>query len=64
MSEGIGYEQDVCHFCKSKDAGYGRQENGRVYDACHKCAKKAKFKGDESGKENKNGMSEMELWII
>lgn len=41
---GIGYEDDICHFCGENEAGYGRVENGKVYDACHKCAKSGKDK--------------------
>lgn len=39
MKTGIGYEKDICHFCGKNEAGYSRKENGKLYDACHKCAK-------------------------
>ena len=51
---GIGYENDICHFCGKNEAGYAREENKKVYDACHKCAKSAKLKGDENATKVKN----------
>jgi hypothetical protein len=52
---GIGYEDDLCHFCGANEAGYGREEKGKVYDACSKCAK-ASIKGGTRGEsyENRN----------
>lgn len=38
----IGYEDVKCHFCGGRNAGYARTQNGKDYDACMKCAKKAK----------------------
>jgi hypothetical protein len=43
MSEPIGYEDHVCHFCHKKEAGYLRREDGgtrQYFDACEKCASK------------------------
>jgi hypothetical protein len=35
---GIGYEDDICHFCGENEAAYGREDKGKLYDACFKCA--------------------------
>jgi hypothetical protein len=43
MSDAVGYEKDVCHFCNAKEAGFQRRETyartGPWFDACEKCAK-------------------------
>lgn len=44
---GIGYEDDICHFCGENEAAYARVEDGKVYDACFKCARLAKFRKEE-----------------
>lgn len=51
MSEGIGYENDKCHWCGAGEAGYWREEDGKMYDACMKCAKKAKVKNEDESNE-------------
>jgi hypothetical protein len=53
------YDRDKCHFCHKSEkthptedsrnvAGFGRTEDGQVYDACQKCAKEAKFLKEET----------------
>jgi hypothetical protein len=41
---GVGYENDVCHFCQGLEAGYQRADNakprGPFFDACEACARK------------------------
>ena len=44
---GIGYEDDICHFCGGNEAGYAKDFRGKTYDACHKCAKKDKGEANE-----------------
>ncbi len=44
MSQGIGYEDDRCHFnfpgCKKTHAGYARaDEKGEFFDACENCVR-------------------------
>jgi hypothetical protein len=45
---GIGYEDDICYFCGDNEAGYGREDKGKVYDACSKCARAVKLKGEQN----------------
>lgn len=39
---GVGYEDEICHFCGKNEAGYERDERGKTYPACMKCARKSK----------------------
>jgi hypothetical protein len=48
---GIGFEDDICHFCGETEAAYAREEDGKIYDACFKCARLAKFRRDASEPE-------------
>jgi hypothetical protein len=43
MPEAIGYEADICWFCKGNEAGFRRGEdlNPKMdHDACQDCARK------------------------
>ena len=47
----VGYENVKCHFCSGRNAAFARTENGKDYDACFKCAREVKLKGDEEPEE-------------
>lgn len=45
--EAPGYEEDRCHFCGGKEAGFQMREagtndteNAKYFDACQKCVRK------------------------
>lgn len=50
MSDGVGYEKDVCSFCGKPEAGYQRRKDGgtkQYFDACESCARKP-YKNEET----------------
>lgn len=41
MSEGRGYSEDECFYCRGKDAAYQMVgPDKEMHDACEECAKK------------------------
>lgn len=53
------YSKDVCHFCGKSDhthptqdsrnvAGFSRVHEGKTFDACEACARKAEFKQEDT----------------
>lgn len=57
--EAPGYQEDRCHFCNGKEAGFSRREDGasgnsKYFDACQDCVRKP-YPQPKQFEEVKNG---------